>query len=304
MRHRLPLLLFIFFTHAFVSLSVHATTLWPKQTQAQRIVSLAPNITETLFALGAGEQLIAVTDYCDYPLAALALPKIGRGLSPSLESILALKPDLVILSASQQKLIQQLEQLHISTQAVKSRTLQDIRQTIITIGQASGRQQESVALLTQFDSDIRMVQQKVSNQPRPHVMISMGHSLGNNTFKQFYIAGQQDFYNDLINLAGGKNVYQKPFPKVPSISLEGLYYFNPDVIIDIFPESDDHTVSLMTVRQQWLSLKEINAIKNNHLHIIEADYATIPGPRVIELLFQFAALLHPELNWPTRMSHQ
>jgi len=298
MRHRLPLFLFIFFAHFVASLSVHATTLWPKQTQAQRIISLAPNITETLFALGAGGQLIAVTDYCDYPSAATSLPKIGRGLNPNLETILALQPDLVILSASQHKLIQQLDLLGIATRSVKSRTIQDIRQAIIIIGQASGRQQESEALLSQFDSQLNMVQQKVSGHPRPRVMISMGHSLGNNTFKQFYIAGQQDFYNDLITLAGGENVYQQSFPKVPSISLEGLFQFNPDIIIDIFPEPDDHTASLTHIRQQWLNLKNINAIKNNHLHLLEADYATIPGPRVTKLLLDFAAMIHPELDWP------
>lgn len=303
MRHRLPLFLFMLLVQFAFSLSVHATSLWSKQTQAQRIISLAPNITETLFSLGAGDQLIAVTDYCDYPPAAATLPTIGQGLNPNLEAILALQPDLVILSASQHKLRQQLKQLMIPTRAVKGRTLQDIRQAIITIGQASGRQQESLTLLAQFDSHVDMVQQKVAGQPRPRVLLSMGHSLGNNTFKQFYIAGQQDFYNDLITLAGGENVYQRSFPKVPSITLEGLFQFNPDIIIDVFPESDDHSASLPVIRQQWLDLKQIKAIKHKQLHLIEADYATIPGPRVTELLLELAAIIHPELDWSKASTH-
>ena len=298
MHHRWPFFIFALLTALVISFNVQATALWPKHAKPLRIISLAPNITETLFAVGAGAQLAGVTNYCDYPSAATAIAKVGGGLNPSLETIVSLTPDLVILSASQQKLIKQLEQLSLQTLAVKGRTLEDIRHTIALIGQASDRQYESTVLLAHFDAQLKMVQQKVAGLPRPRVMISMGHSLGNNDFKQFYIAGQQDFYNDLIQLAGGDNAYQHPFPKVPSISLEGLFHLNPDIIIDIFPEADDHTASIEHVRQQWSQLKQINAIKQHRLHIVEADYATIPGPRVIRLLTQFAALIHPELAWP------
>jgi iron complex transport system substrate-binding protein len=298
MRHRRPFFLFTLLATLVIGFNVQATTLWPKHTKPLRIISLAPNITETLFALGAGVQLVGVTDYCDYPSAATAIAKVGGGLNPSLETIMTLTPDLVVLSASQQKTIKQLEQLGLQTLAVKGRTLQDIRHAITLIGHAIGRQGESTVLLAHFDAQLEMVQQKVAGLPRPQVMISIGHSLGSDDFKQFYIAGQQDFYNDLIQLAGGENVYQKPFPKVPSISLEGLFHLNPDIIIDVFPEADDHTASIKQVRQQWSQLTHINAIKNSRVHIIEADYATIPGPRIIQLLTQFAAIIHPELAWP------
>lgn len=298
MRHRRPFLLFALLATLIIGFNVQATTLWPKNTKPLHIISLAPNITETLFALGAGIQLVGVTDYCDYPSAASAIAKVGGGLNPSLEAIITLTPDLVILFASQLKLIKQLQQLGIRTLAVKGRTLDDIRHAITLIGHASGRHTESVVLLAHFDVQIEMVQQKIAGLPRPRVMISMGHSLGNNEFKQFYIAGQQDFYNNLIQIAGGKNVYQKPFPKVPSISREGLFHLNPDIIIDVFPEAADHSASIKQVRQQWSQLSHINAIKHSRLHIIEADYATIPGPRIIQLLIQFAAIIHPELTWP------
>jgi iron complex transport system substrate-binding protein len=298
MHHRRPFLLLALLVTIVISFNVQATTLWPKNTKPLRIISLAPNITEILFALGAGEQLVGVTDYCDYPSAATALAKVGGGLNPSLETIIALTPDLVILSASQQKLIKQLQQLGLRTLAVKGRTLEDIRHAITLIGHTSGRHSESAVLLAHFDAQLAMIQQKVAGLSRPQVMISIGHSLGSDSFKQFYIAGQQDFYNDLIQLAGGENVYQKPFPKVPSISLEGLFHLNPDIIIDVFPEANDHSASTEQVRQQWSHLSHISAIKYSRLHIIEADYATIPGPRIIQLLTQFAAIIHPELAWP------
>ena len=298
MHHRRPFLLLALLITLVIGFNVQATTLWPKNTKPLRIISLAPNITEILFALGAGVQLVGVTDYCDYPSAATTLTKVGGGLNPSLETIITLTPDLVILSASQQKLIKQLQQLGLRTLAVKGRTLEDIRYAITLIGHATGRHSESAVLLAHVDSQLEMVQQKVAGLPRPQVMISIGHSLGRDNFKQFYIAGQQDFYNDLIQLAGGENAYQKPFPKVPSISLEGIFHLNPDIIIDIFPEANDHSASIEQVRQQWSQLSHISAIKYSRLHIIEADYATIPGPRIIQLLTQFAAIIHPELAWP------
>ena len=298
MQHNWPLLLVTFLLPLLVGFNIQASPTVQKQTTPIRIISLVPSITETLFALQSSSQLVGVSNYCDYPPASQSITKVGRGLNPNLETILKLTPDLVLLSPSGQKTINQLEQLGITTLAIKSQTLDDIRLSIKLIGQATGRQPESALLLAHFDTQINMIEKKVAGQPRPRVMISMGHSAGNNDFQQFYIAGQQDFYNDLIKLAGGINVYQKPIPKVPLISLEGLFHLNPEVIIDVFPEADDHTASIKQVRQQWTELKHISAIKTERLHIIEADYATIPGPRIIKLLTRFAKIIHPNLDWP------
>jgi iron complex transport system substrate-binding protein len=128
-------------------------------------------------------------------------------------------------------------------------------------------------------------------------MVTIGHSLATETLNTVYISGQHDFYNDLIDIAGATNVYQSDTPRVPTLSLEGILALNPDVIIDIFPESDDHNANLEQVMSHWLSLSSINAVKQHRVHLIEESYATIPGPRVSLLLEQFVNLIHPDIDW-------
>lgn len=294
-----PLFLSLLFFQLNIIVSVEATTLWSKQAPS-RIVSLSPHITETLFALGLGHQVIAVTDYCDFPKQAQALPKVGGFLAPNLEAIIALEADLVILLASQQKTSQQLNQLGIKTLLVNNRTLSDIQSTISAIGHATRQQATASKLLAEMAEKIATIEHAVESQSKPRVMIAISHHLGDNAIDTLYLAGQQDFYNDLLLIAGGQNVYQHLSPSVPSISREGILTLNPDIIIDIFPEADDHTASLDDIRSQWMALTSVRAVQHNQVHLIEADYATIPGPRIVLLLEQFARLIHPNLIWPHR----
>jgi iron complex transport system substrate-binding protein len=292
-----PLFLSLLLLLFSIAVTAEATTLWPKQSPT-RIVSLSPHITETLFAIGAGKQVVAVTDYCDYPKQALSLPKIGGFINPSLEAIISLRADLVILLASQQRTIQQLNKLGIATLAVNNRTLSDIQSTMTAVGLATGHQQAAQQLLSKMNERIAFIQKTVSAQPKPRVMISISHQFGSDAMKSIYIAGQHDFYNDLLRLSGGENAYQQAYPKVPSLSLEGILALNPDVIIDIFPEADDHAASLEKVYSQWMHLTAVNAVQSQQVHLIQADYATIPGPRIILLLDQISRLLHPHISWP------
>ncbi len=296
MLHNWPLLLLLILLQFSFTFPVKATTLWLKQAPS-RIVSLSPHITETLFALGAGSKVIAVTRYCDYPNEAIALPSIGGLVDVNIEAIVALNADLVILLSSQQAVQQQLKSLGIRTLTVSSRTLVDIKSTIRHVGIATGYQQEATQLLTHMTEQITAMQLAVKPLAKPTVMISVSHPLGDNALHSVYIAGQQDFYNDLLQIAGGENVYQRPYPIVPHISLEGILNLNPDVIIDVFPEADDLSVSLDTIYAQWMTLESVQAVQNEQVHIIQADYATIPGPRVITLLKHLVSILHPELAW-------
>ena len=263
----------------------------------QRIITLAPSITETAFALGLGDKIVAVTDYCDYPAATQNLPKVGGFINPNLEAIIGLQPDLVILLVEHQKIVEQLHQLNISTFVVDNNTLAGIQHSIQQIGQRTNHQAEAQQLLATIQRKIENIQQKTEGLYQPKVMLAMGHSLGDNQMRSVYIAGKNDFYDDLISLAGGQNVYQDERIKVPTISAEGILKLNPDIILDIFPEADDHDYNLDSVRQQWRSLDLVTAVKNKKIYIIEQGYATIPGPRIFLLLEQMAKLIHPEINW-------
>lgn len=298
MRRLWPLFLFI---TIFVAVSVthYSTTVAPQveQTSTKRIISLSPSVTEVIFALGAENKLIAVSDFCDYPPQTETLPKVGGYIDPSLEKITALNPDLVILLANQQQTIKQLSQLHIPVLTVKNSTLEEIKISIQDVAASLDHVAQGRALLEKIDSTTRYIQQRVSGKNRPHVVITMGHSGNSTSFKQFYIAGQHDFYNDLLHIAGGQNAYQLDKPAVPTVSVEGLMMLDPDIIIDIFPDANDHNASISQIKQQWAKLSELKAVKGNQVHIIEEDYATIPGPRIFLLLQSLAPIIHPGLAW-------
>lgn len=266
-------------------------------TEYQRLISLSPSITEMVFALGLGDRLVAVTDYCDYPPEAQSLPSIGGYTDPSLEAIVAQEPDLVILLQAQQQLRQQLNAMGIVTHSIDNFTLLDIEAAIASIGQLTGHDKQASALLDEIHKTIEQVQHKVAGQPPVRTMISIAHYVNTEKLDTIYLAGQQDFYNDLLKLAGGTNVFLDKHIKVPSITEEGILRMNPDVIIDVFPEADDHHSDMNLVKQQWLKLDAVSAVKQGRVHIIERDYASIPGPRIFLLLPEFARLLHPELDW-------
>ncbi len=263
----------------------------------ERIISLAPSITETLFAIGAGDKLVAVTDYCDYPPAARSLPTIGGYTDTSLEAIVAKKPDLVILLQGQQQLRQQLNQLGIQTHTIDNTSLLGIQAAIASIGQETGHTRQADALLAEIEQQIAAIRAKVESQPVIRTLVSIAHYVNSDQLETVYVAGQHDFYNDLLKLAGGINVYQGTKVMVPSVSEEGLIRMNPDVIIDVFPEADDHQSDMTLVMQQWQQLDSVSAVKAGRVHIIQRDYASVPGPRIFMLLEDFARLLHPQLDW-------
>ena len=298
MRRFWPLLLFvIIFVIAWTA--NHEAIEQQSANTPQRIISLAPSITETLFALDLADNIVAVTDYCDYPPAALSLPKVGGFVDANLEAIIGLRPDLVIVLAQQETTIAQLKQLNIVTLVVRNTSLVEIKQAMIQIGKATGKTEQALSLLAEMNNSIAIIDEKLRGLDRPNVLVSIGHSLNNEQLNMIYIAGQHDFYNDLIVLAGGHNVYQDQNLKVPSLSVEGVIQLNPQIIIDIFPDADDHNDDLNIIMQKWQALPYIDAVDNKQVYIIEASYATIPGPRVVLLLKQFARFIHPEVDWNT-----
>ena len=298
MRHFWPLVLFIIiFVVAIVGQKQAKPIQNTQYKSPQRIITLAPSITEMAFALGLDDKVIAVTNYCDYPAKVNLLPKVGGYINPNIEAIVALQPDLVIVIASQVRTIKQFQQLNIPTLAVYNSNLEDIKTSIKMIGDATQHQDQAQNLLTEIEHKITNIHNEIIDYPHPKVMITMGHSMNSKQVKIIYIAGQHDFYNDLITLAGGQNAYQGQHLKIPSLSIEGIMQLNPEVIIDIFPEADDHNTNIIQAKQRWMNLNHVNAVKNNRVYIIEENYATIPGPRIFKLLDKLARLIHPEINW-------
>jgi iron complex transport system substrate-binding protein len=260
-----------------------------------RIISLAPSITETLFALGLGDRVIGVTEFCKYPPEAQKKAQVGGFFNPNYEAMVSLKPDLVVLLPEHEQARKYLENLGISTLVVHNRTITEILDTITVLGKTCGAEKDAVKIVRDIDSRMDRVKKKTAGLARKRVMVSVGRTTG--SLEQVTIAGPNTFYDELITLAGGVNAYRGyPIP-YPEVSGEGLLRLDPEIILDLLPELAGKAKSESSARSDWNRVPELSAVKNGKVYVITADYAVIPGPRFIQTLEEMARIIHPEAEW-------
>ncbi|MEE9431263.1 MAG: helical backbone metal receptor [Melioribacteraceae bacterium] len=263
----------------------------------ERIISLSPSTTETLFALGLGNKVVGRTRFCNYPPEAKRITEVGGYIDPNYEAMIALKPDLVILLPEQEKVKKYLNELKINHFTVDNKTVSDIKNTIKTIGDTCSAQLSSIKLLNNINTIIEKIKIKTKELKKPKVIISIGRTPGTNGVKDVYIAGRNTSYDELINIAGGRNAFEDSNILYPMLSAEGLIHLNPDIIFDFIPNFDKNNLTRELVLKDWQSIKSVNAVKNNRVNILTADYISIPGPRFILLLKDLAKAIHPEIDW-------
>src|SRR5581483_2364976 len=191
----------------------------------QRIVSLAPSITETLFALGLGDRVVGVTSYCDYPPEATAKEKVGDTLRPSIEKIVALRPDLVVASTSSQleQFIRQLDNLGIPVYVSNPRTVAGVIETIARIGTLTGATRRADELLDGLQKRMASLDARLQGAPRPRVLLIL-------STEPLITAGGSTFVNDLIERAGGQSIAARETAEYPQYSLETAVAARPEVI--------------------------------------------------------------------------
>jgi cobalamin transport system substrate-binding protein len=264
-----------------------------------RIISMAPSVTEVLFAIGAGSQVAGVTRYCDFPPQAKDRPQVGGYLDPSYESILALQPDLIVILTEQEDPAgRMLRELGLKVLSVEHRDLEGILESIGTIGAAVGRTQEAGSLLDRLNSGIDSLRTKLAGQPRPGVLVVLGRNLAAGDLSNTYIAGADGYFNDLVELAGGANSYRGRTIAFPAVSAEGLHQLAPNVIIEVIPNLGQTGIDSHRYEQAWRELPGLNSVAAGDIHVFITDYAVRPGPRFILLARDMARAIHPELGWP------
>ncbi len=251
----------------------------------QRIISLAPNITEMLFALGLGERIAGVTSYCDYPAEAKAKAKIGDTLQPNPERIIALKPDLVIISTSSQleKITRQLDELKIPVYVTNPRTVREVIASIRRLGQLTGANARAEELVSRMNRRLDAVEQQVSSRTKPRVFYVLQNS-------PLITAGKNTFINDLINLAGAQSISGDEAKDYPQFSRETVIARAPEVII--IPQSHGtDTVNEADLRRDFATTP---AVRNNRIVRVNPDLIDRPGPRIVDGLEQLANAVHGE----------
>ena len=254
----------------------------------QRIVSLAPSITETLFALGVGDRVVGVSTYCDYPPEAARLDKVGTFLQPNVERILAKKPDLVIAvpSPGNRAPVESLRELGLEVLIVNPERIGEILDAIRRIAAAVGVPREGDGLIARIESELRAVEARVAGAAPVRTLLLVGRA-------PFIAAGAGTYQDELITRGGGVNLAAASGQSWPTLSLEFVVAAAPQVIIDASmgsEEAADQAASLAF----WDDFPTIPAVRDRRLHGYRAYELLRPGPRVAETLATVARFLHPE----------
>ncbi len=265
----------------------------------QRIVSMAPSITEVLYALELGNRVAGVTRYCTFPPEAQDKPEIGGFVDTNYEAVMNLEPDLIILLPVHTDAQLRFNELGLRTLVVDHRTLDGILDSMTIIGAACQVRGRSDELLASIHRRMDAVRSQTAGLDRPTLLISAGRSKGTGKLEEVYAAGKGQWYDDVIVLAGGANVFTDATIPFPSVTGEALVRLNPEVIVEMAPENEYTTVTEEAIIADWDSLPDISAVQQQRIYVLRESYTTIPGPRFINIVEDLARVLHPEVDWET-----
>jgi iron complex transport system substrate-binding protein len=253
------------------------------QAQPARVVSTLPSATETVFALGAGDRVVGVSNYCRYPPAVLTLPKIGSYRKPDPEKIALLRPDLVILDRAAGPLAERLTALGIRYAQVKLGSLAEVYSMISDIGRALGLPERAEKLNGDIRARLEAIRTETRGKPRPAVLMIVGRDPGQLT--NLVAVGPGTYLGELLAIAGGNNAITGINIAYPHISLETVVRLNPDVILDMPIMGDaavDPASQASRLPQPWPSHPELNAVRNKMVFGLTSEVLVTPGPRVAD----------------------
>ena len=256
----------------------------------QRIVSLSPGLTEITFALGAGDRLVAVDSYSDFPPEAKSIqPRLNTYPSPSIETIVGLKPDLVLSLADRDEDVAQIRRQGIPVLKLFPKDFDAAVRTIQTLGQLLGASDAGDAIAADMLSRRDAVVAAVADEARPRVYEELDASEPDKPF----VAGPKGFYGQLIDLAGGTNIFGDLPGDVGQVGAETIVERDPEVIIltDADLPFNPQTPEMVAARPGW---DAVTAIQNDAIYAVPAALYSTPGPRLVQGLEQLARLLHPD----------
>ena len=250
----------------------------------QRIVSLAPSMTEALFALGAGDRIVGVTTFCDYPPQALQIPKIGSFVTPSIEAVLGRRPDLVVgvPEGTDHEKVKQMETLGLRVSVFPVSSVGAIFSSIRLLAQVVGRDEAGAKLLRRMQNQMDSVRRYLDNSRRRRVLLVVG-------YRPLVAAGSKTFIGELLSLAGGENIAGAAQQSWPILSAETIVARAPEVIIEAGMGSEREAQRL-----RWQDLSSLPAVKEGRIYSYPSDKILRPGPRIGEALEELARLIHPE----------
>jgi iron complex transport system substrate-binding protein len=258
--------------------------------EPQRIVSLAPSITEILFALNLGDRTVGVTKFCNYPPEAAEKPQVGGFSDVSLEKLLEAQPDLVLAaSIHMAQVLPELEKLGLTVLVIDARNLPGVLESIRLVGKVTGAEKLAETLTAQMQERADKVAQAVAGRPRPRVFWELDPTL--------WTAGPGSFVQDLIERAGGENIAANAEAAWVQLSAEAIIAADPEVIF-LADHPWGESAQTVKARPGW---EKISAVVNGRIVELtqeQTDIVSRPGPRVVDALELIARALHPDAFQP------
>jgi len=244
-----------------------------------------------LYAIGAGPQVVAVSSYDAYPPEVAALPRVGALLDPDTERIISLKPDLVITYGSQVDLQAQMKRANIPTFDYRHGGFAHILVTMKELGARTGRDAAATQAVSRIEARLAAVRARVAGRPRPRTLLVFSREP--KTLRNMYVSGGRGFLHDMLEMAGGDNVFKGIDRESVQVSTETILAQAPDVILELRPEDIPAGQPMQDELTSWGRLAAVPAVKGRRVLFIAGQAITVPGPRVADSVERIAKALHP-----------
>jgi iron complex transport system substrate-binding protein len=257
----------------------------------QRIVSIVPAVTEMLFAIGAGPNVVAVSSFDAWPAEVKGLPRVGALLDPDIERVLQLRPDLVVVYGSTPEVREKLERAGIATFPYVMGGLDNLMGTIRRLGRAVGRAQEAEKVAAGLEARFDAIRARVAGRKRPRTLLVFGREPG--TLRAIDASGGVGFLADIVTLAGGENVFAAEKREAVRVSTEGILAAAPEIVIDLHYGRTLSAEQIDLERAAWRTLPALPAVRDGRVALLVGDEFVVPGPRLADAAEAIADVLHP-----------
>jgi len=258
-----------------------------------RIVAMAPSSVEIMFELGAGDRLVGVSRFSKYPAQVEGLPKVGGKHDPDFEQILSLRPDLLMTRGSSEALKRLCRDNGIRVYEDPADTLPDLYRAIQEIGELLGLGDEAASLTERIRSELEVIRRQVGDQPGARVLLLTMRPPG--PVREIYTIGQGSYLADLVEVAGGENIFGDLEVRYAEVSAEEVLVRAPEVIVEVMPGGQAGEEVRALVMEQWRSVGPLPAVQTGRVYLVTEDYALIPSPRITRMARRLAACFHPEV---------
>jgi len=258
-----------------------------------RLISLAPNVTEIIFALDAEEMLIGVDDYSVYPPEASDLPHMGTYLAPNMEAIVAANPDAVFILDTDENAVDMLTRLGINVVVLPGDTVSDTLESIATIGEYTKHQNRATEIIRNYENTVSEISSALDGIDRVSVVLVIGRNPGR--LQDIYVSGGGSFLSELIEIAGGANVFGDTGAPAPLIGVESIIERDPDIILDSTLAKGASDEEYDALVDDWSELESLKAVQTGRVYAVREGWIQIPGAHLDESLRLLASWFHPEI---------